>query len=192
MALSTGLGGFRPQSIPAAEEGERLPSSVTREIEARNTLRLVRDDIDDAIDDLEPESDGKPAFLRGDFGANLVDPRTIDNPVSESERNRIASELLRGIEADLQSRKQWEEMASRAIQFLGLIYEEASGDVGSEGSISKVWATLMLEAALGFWANAYAEFLPADGPVKVRDDKPAAAGLGHNGGPQLDGDIGNG
>lgn len=192
MALSQGLGAFQPTTIREPAQQDRLAGQNTAEL---ITLRRVAKEVREIADDIDPDQDEQddesdvPPFMRGDFDANLAEHLPPD------ELARIANDLLQGIEADLQSRKDWEKICSKAIQFLGLIYEEASGEVSAEGSISKVWHTLMLEATLQFWSNAYAEFLPADGPVKVRDDKPPGAvtpppppGIGDNGGPPLEED----
>lgn len=188
---SAGLGNFR--AIPAEPQGEpRLPTALARELSGPNRLTLVvADDTEtagqilDEIENPEEEDGPKPPFMRGDFDANLADQ------LDETTCNRIAADLLQAIEADLQSRQQWEKIATRAIEFLGLIFEDASSEPSNDGSISRVWHTLMLEAAIQFWANAQAEFLPADGPVKVRDDKPAdlPPQMGDNGGPPLDEDV---
>ena len=152
-----------------------MPSRVSAELitlrEVAKDVRDVADDLDDAAG--EPEDSGDP-----DFDANLAEH------LDEYTLGKIASDLLQGIESDIQSRQQWEKIATKAIEFLGLILEDSTGDVSPSGNISKVWHTLMLEASINFWANAYAEFLPADGPVKVRDDTPSP--IGHNGGPPLD------
>lgn len=172
MALSAsglGLARFQPVVVGGDEGEPRLPSRITAD------LRSIASDIREVADDIDPATDediGDP-----DFDGNLaldIDPFSL---------SRIASQLLDGIQADLDSRKDWEKIAEKAIEFLGLIFEEASGEVSTSGSVSKVWHTLMLEASINFWANAYAEFLPTDGPVKVRDDN---ATIGHNGGPPLD------
>lgn len=179
-SASNGLGRFQP-TVMEPGSAPRLPSQSTAELvrlhAIANEVRRVADDIDPEFEEEEGQT---PTYLRGEFGANLaehVDPMVLQ---------RLASELLQGIEADLTSRAQWEKMAEKAIEFLGLIYEEASAQVSPTGSVSKVWHTLMLEAAITFWANAQAEFLPADGPVKVRDDKTTPRGIGDNGGPPLD------
>lgn len=176
---SLGLGAFQPTSSTIREppQQDRIAGQNTAEL---ITLRRVAQEVRQIADDLDPDEPEQKPDDGGDFDANLAETLPFDVLA------RIANDLLQGIESDLQSRKQWEKITEKAIQFLGLIYEEASGEVSAEGSISKVWHTLMLEATLQFWANAYAEFLPADGPVKVRDDKPIP--LGHNGGPPLDDD----
>lgn len=117
----------------------------------------------------EPQDDG--------HFANLVD--RIDN----MERSRIAEELLRGIEDDKASRKDWIEQRATGIKLLGLTIEVPALQGGSDGApvegMSRVRHPLLLEAVLRFQANARSELLPTDGPVKVRDDDrtPMDAGI---------------
>lgn len=158
MALSAGLGQLSPVREDPREE--RLPSQTV--IELASIAKQVRD----IADDIDPTKDKDEDDERDeDFDENLAEK------IGDWELNKIAADLLKGIEADLLSRRDWEEMVERAIKFMGLIYEEASGEMSSEGSISKAWHTLVAEAAVTFWANAHAEFLPADGPVKIKDDQ---------------------
>lgn len=101
-----------------------------------------------------------------DFDSNLaigMDP---------GELNRLSEEILRGVEADEQSRQVWLNTRARGIDLLGLKLEAPRTDVGSaplEG-MSTVRHPLLLEATLRFQSNARGELLPANGPVKVRDD----------------------
>lgn len=131
--------------------------------------------------------------------------------LDETYLDTLASDLLQAIEEDLQSRRDWEETFNKGIDLLGLKIEAAASDIsGGGGNISKAKDPLLLEAVLRYQSNFNAEMLPANGPVKVRDDKvepppsgaggtgtgsppvaaaPVAAapiGLGHNGGPPLD------
>lgn len=94
--------------------------------------------------------------------------------IEPGELARIASDLLRDIEADDQSRNEWLETRARGIGLLGLKLEDqraSSVDAPLEGQ-SKVRHPLLLEAVLQFQANARGELLPAAGPVKVRNDTP--------------------
>lgn len=109
---------------------------------------------------------GGPPEDRGWF-ANLVEK--IDN----DEVARIADDLLRGIEDDLASRKEWIEDRAAGIRLLALKVEQPgsqSADGAPVEGMSRVRHPLLLEAVLRFQANARAEMLPTDGPVKVRDD----------------------
>jgi hypothetical protein len=102
--------------------------------------------------------------------------RNLANEIDEDELNRIASDLLTGIELDKQSRKEWMETRATGIRLLGLKLEEPRGDIGGgnqplEG-MSQIRHPLLLEATIRFQANARGELLPASGPVKVRNDLP--------------------
>jgi hypothetical protein len=158
-----------------------------------------------AEEDLEAPSQNKQVFEG--FYENLA------ADIGEYELSSIASDLLRGIEADIQSRQDWENSASRAVDLLGLKMEDATGEISGVGTISKVYHPLLLEAVVRYQANARGELLPSNGPVKVRDDQPvgpmpvmggpmqpgipqpgvgpapANPMMGHNGGPGLDRDV---
>ena len=113
--------------------------------------------------DFSPKADGKSA--RPKWFGNLADE------IDETELARIASELLEGIQVDDDSRRDWLETRSRGIALLGLKLHEPTGEVTSEG-VSKVQHPLLLEAVLRFQANARGELLPANGPLKIRNDSP--------------------
>ena len=91
----------------------------------------------------------------------------------QSELGRIAEQLVDAIEADDQSRAEWLQTRARGLELLGLKLEEPKGDVGSTSApvegMSVVRHPILLEAVMMAWANARAELLPADGPVKVKD-----------------------
>lgn len=144
-----------------------------------------------AIIDLAPRLGARKGKSK-DFYANLAEE------MDDGEMNRIASELLTGIEADDQSRQEWLNTHAEGIKLLGLVLEDNSSNGGDSASgldgMSTARHPMLLEAVLLFQANARGELLPAAGPVKVRDDRPnkpqAPAPnpmLGHNGGPPLDG-----
>ena len=80
----------------------------------------------------------------------------------------LAAQLLDGIDADLQSRREWEETANMAAKYLGVKLQEPETSVSVDGTITKAVATCMLEANIKLWGTARAELLPVTGPVKVR------------------------
>lgn len=101
-----------------------------------------------------------------DFYANLAEK------MDAGELAFISAELMEGIDTDEESRAQWLATRARGIDLLGLKLEQprsGPGDGPLEG-MSVVRHPLLLEAVLRFQANARGELLPADGPVKVRDD----------------------
>ena len=119
--------------------------------------------------------DGKPVQEaersekdRSNWFRNLVDD------IDQLELNRIAMDLMRGIQDDIDSRKEWIEDRAQGIKLLGLKIEIPGLAGASDGApvegMSKVRHPLLLEAVLRFQANARGELLPADGPTKVRND----------------------
>ena len=118
--------------------------------------------------------DGRPveqddvAEKAREWFANLVDD------IDDMELSGIANDLLRGVDDDLQSRIDWVEGRAEGIRLLGLKLENggissASDSAPVEG-MSRVRHPLLAEAVIRFQANAGAELLPTDGPVKVRVD----------------------
>jgi hypothetical protein len=94
--------------------------------------------------------------------------------LTDADLSMVAERLILGIEQDLQSRSEWLENMSQGISLLGLQIKNprgaaASGATPAEG-VSTVDSPILLEAVLRFQANAVGELLPADGPVKVRND----------------------
>lgn len=104
-------------------------------------------------------------------------PGWFDNLAERIEGNelsRICEDLLRGIDADIESRKDWIEARANGIKLLGLTIELPNVSGGSDSAplegMSRVRNPLLLDACLFFQANARSELLPTDGPVKVRND----------------------
>jgi len=140
----------------------------------------------------DPEPDGEPAVvleLENDDGTvtvsldgkSLVDdedaapPGWYDNlaeRVDADELGRVANDLLRGINDDITSRKDYIESRAEGLKLLGLRSEigDSVGDTNGVAGTSRVRHPLLLEALLRFQANARSEMLPTDGPVKVRND----------------------
>lgn len=113
--------------------------------------------------DLDPDKKvNKPT----DFDANLAEH------MNDVDLNVVGADIILGIENDLQSRSEWESIYNKAIDLLGLKLEEASAELTSYGTLSKVYHPLLLEAVVRSQANARAELLPAVGPVKVTDYQP--------------------
>ncbi|HEY6861687.1 MAG TPA: hypothetical protein VI358_18120 [Pseudolabrys sp.] len=115
--------------------------------------------------DFEPN---RKQDVEDEFGMNLAE--VLDS----MELGRISQELLDGIEADDQSRSEWISTRAKGIDLLGLKLEDPRSDVANSSAplegMSTVRHPLLLEAVLRFQANARGELLPADGPVKIRND----------------------
>ena len=115
--------------------------------------------------------------------------------LSPLELGALGEDLIRGIEADDLSRQEYLETIGGSIDMLGLRMDEpkAGDDSGAplEG-MATMRHPMLLKACLRFQADFVAEMLPADGPVKVRNDStpspddPNLPPNNHNGGPTSD------
>jgi len=164
-----GLGGAEPLDgediiIEMADDQADMP-----EIDERgNVIKIEHGDGSVTIS-LDGSSlvDGPKKGPEGWFD-NLVDD------IDQMELGRISSDLLRGIQDDIDSRKDWIEDRALGVKLLGLKVEIPGLQGASDGApvegMSKVRHPLLLEAVLRFQANARSELLPTDGPVKIRND----------------------
>lgn len=111
---------------------------------------------------------------------NVNEPRDLDfysnlaDDIDDMELSRISDHLLRGINADLETRKDWIEDRAQGLKLLGLKIEipglQGAADGAPVEGMSRIRHPLLLEACLRFQANARSELLPTDGPVKIRED----------------------
>ena len=188
----SGLGSANLRVVPPAPEPE--PDAIDV-------------DVSDMLDSVDPEKnlveielpDGSVTINLGSdlaaggsnqdttFDANLADQ--IDDVLLA----QIADELIRGIDDDNQSRSEWLETRAEGIKMLGFQLESpsSSGAAGSaplEG-MSRFRHPILAEAAIRFQANARGELLPADGPVKVRNDDPNSTPAEDNDGDALERDM---
>ena len=93
--------------------------------------------------------------------------------IPDAVLDEIAADVLEGIEADENSRRQWLAQRSKGMDLLGVKIENPRSDAGSSSAplegMSTVRHPLLNEACLRFQANARGELLPSDGPVKVKN-----------------------
>lgn len=177
MATQPGLAPMNIRQVPPAEQDSGLepiqidfeePETREERDEEGNLLSIEHPDgsITVSLDDNPLER--AEGVGEGDWFDNLVDK------IDEDELNRISSDLMRGIDDDLLSRKDWIEARAQGIKLLGLKIELPSLQGATDGApvegMSKVRHPLLLEAVLRFQANCRSELLPTDGPVKIRND----------------------
>lgn len=115
--------------------------------------------------DVEIDFDARKTMAAKDtsFSANLAEK------IKDFEMGGLCDDILRGIQADIESRAQLEKTYDRGIDLLGLTLEEASSEATSEGTVSKTYDPTLLEAVINYQCTTSAEMLPAAGPVKVKD-----------------------
>lgn len=139
--------------------------------DAGNIMRIEHEDGSITI-----SLDGRPVQNAEESEAEKAKEwfRNLVDEIDGDELLRISDDLIRGIEDDLQSRREWVEDRAQGIKLLGLKVEIPGLQGASDGApvegMSKVRHPLLLEAVLRFQANARSELLPTDGPVKVRND----------------------
>ena len=180
MSAVPGLGNANLRLTPPPED-PASPAQITVDMDAPegdipdidergNILKISHGDGSVSI-----SLDGKPlgsveAANDGpiEWFANLAEKIATDALAS------ITEDLLRGIDEDLESRREWIESRAEGIKLLGLKIEIPNTQGASDGApvegMSKVRHPLLLEAVLNFQANSRGEFLPTDGPVKIRND----------------------
>ena len=157
-------------------------------------------DADDDADQPEMDIDGN--VLRIDHGDGSISVSLDGRPIESSKKKKtegwhenlaeemdenalseIAHRLIKGIEEDIDSRKEWIEDRAQGLRLLGLKIEipgqQGTADGAPVEGMSRIRHPLLLESVLRFQANARAELLPTDGPVKVRVDS-------NQDGPEMD------
>jgi hypothetical protein len=118
--------------------------------------------------------DGSPLGKVNGEQRDLGFYKNLAEEIDEMELSRIADDLMRGINADLETRKDWIEDRAQGLKLLGLKIEipglQGAADGAPVEGMSRIRHPLLLEACLRFQANARSELLPTDGPVKIRED----------------------
>lgn len=115
------------------------------------------------LDAFRPQADAS-----GSHYDNLV------GKLSQQRLAQIAQDLHEQISADKRSRGNYLEIRKRGMEFMGLELKEPRANVGDTSApvegMSTVTNPLLAQAVFKGWANAQAELLPTEGPVKVKDE----------------------
>ena len=93
-----------------------------------------------------------------EFDANLAEH------MDEGELQKIASDLMGLVDADIAARKDWVDMYVKGLEVLGMRYEERTEPW--DGACG-VFSTVLTEAAVRFQSETIIETFPAKGPVKT-------------------------
>lgn len=119
---------------------------------------VASDDGGIELHDRMVEAKGRTAPDR--FNANLAE--VMESGALET----LASDVLEGVEADIESRNQFIQNLEKTMELLGLETEDPSNSKGAAG-VSRVRHPVLLEAVVKAQSQAMAELLPSDGPVKA-------------------------
>tara|TARA_R100000805_G_scaffold18860_1_gene25474 strand:+ start:844 stop:3306 length:2463 start_codon:yes stop_codon:yes gene_type:complete len=146
------------------QDGTPIVASTPEEQEFLENVELVQ----------APDEEGFTMMEDGSavLGENVEEIKSVgfdDNlaeALEESELDKIASDLIAGIEADKSSREDWEKTYTDGLKYLGMKFDDDRSEP-FEGA-SGVIHPLLGEAVTTFQAQAYKELLPAGGPVKTQ------------------------
>jgi hypothetical protein len=105
--------------------------------------------------DLLPDVDEEDAE---EFDSNLAEF------MSESDLQKVGSDIVELIDADINSRKDWVEAYVKGLDVLGMKYEERTEPWNGACG---VFSTVLTEAAIRFQSETIIETFPAAGPVKT-------------------------
>jgi len=134
-------------SLLAGDDGEDI------QVEIENP-----DDVSVGIDGVEIDLMPQDDEFDEDFDANLAEI------MPDSELQKVASDIIEMVDADINSRKDWVEMYVKGLEVLGMKYEERTEPwTGACG----VYSTILTEAAIRFQSETILETFPAAGPVKT-------------------------
>jgi len=152
---------------------------------AETPLRVVVEDGDDQTILVDPET-GDVTRMQPEGGAVVQfgamkkgsdgTEKWFDNLVDKIDGIKLSiltNELIEGIKADDQSRQSWLTDTTNGLTIMALKLEmpdTSSSPTGDGPQLSKVRNPLLADSVFKGWANAEAELLPANGPVKVKSD----------------------
>jgi len=154
-----------------ADIDKAIDPEEQEELQVRNRTKGMDIEVDVTEEDPELESfeeleDGTIAFGNmpepvddTEFSANLADL------MDDSDLNSLKNDLMGNIDADNDSRKDWEKTYKDGLEYLGMKTEERVQPF--EGA-SGVMHPLLAESVTQFQAQAYNELLPSQGPVKTQ------------------------
>jgi len=136
---------------PLGLDGIVMDDTPAIEIEIENP-EGVKIGIDGMEIDMMPEADEE------NFDDNLAEI------MDQGELQKVASDLVGMVDADIASRKDWVDMYVKGLDVLGMKYEERTEPwLGACG----VFSTVLTEAAVRFQSETIIETFPAQGPVKT-------------------------
>lgn len=114
------------------------------------------------------------ALRRGDDDGEEDFYDNLAEDMDEQKLSTIANDLFEAVSADDASRSNYLATRARGLDYLGLKLPDPKSSVNDGASpiegMSSVTNPLLLEAILKGWASTVGELLPANGPVKIRDD----------------------
>jgi hypothetical protein len=140
------------KSLYAAPQGIDFGDAPMMELEMEIELPLGDGEVEIDLGGEAEEGDDV------EFDANLAEH------MDEGELQKIASDLMGLVDADIAARKDWVDMYVKGLEVLGMKYEERTEPW--DGACG-VFSTVLTEAAVRFQSETIIETFPAQGPVKT-------------------------
>jgi len=115
---------------------------------------------EDVIVDFAPDKQDLPfnAEDAKEHGANLA------RFITDTEKARIAQDVIRWVDADVEARQPWVDKLADGLVLLGVVKD--ASDLGPLGAAEKVTHPLLAEAAIQYQSRAITELFPSGGPAK--------------------------
>jgi hypothetical protein len=124
-------------------------------------IRVVTDDDGGAT--VTFDDDDAPGGIGGVDVSQLPHDVNLAEYLDEHTLTQIGEQMAEGLEADLDSRKEFDELSQKGAELLGFSIEDREFPFkGAAG----VFHPVMTEAVIRFQATARGEMLPAGGPVR--------------------------
>ena len=119
----------------------------------------------DNPDDVHIGMDGMEIDMMPDEGGGEKFDSNLAEFMDESELQKLGSEIIELVDADINSRKDWVEAYVKGLDVLGMKYEERTEPWNGACG---VFSTVLTEAAIRFQSESITETFPAAGPVKTQ------------------------
>jgi hypothetical protein len=107
---------------------------------------------------------GAEVSIGEDDKADVAEDANLAEVMDDTDLTMIASELLELLEADKESRSDWEKQYADGMEFLGFSMEERTKPF--KGACG-VYHPLLSESIVQFQATALKELMPSGGPVRT-------------------------
>jgi len=145
-----------PQGLKALDENPAMQVDIGPDA---NTIVLEDGSVEIILAPEEGDEEATEGVVEGPFDENLAEV------MSEGDLQKMASDLMELVEADLTSRKEWNDAYVKGLEVLGFKYEERTQPWDDACG---VYSTVLAEAAIRFQAEAMSETFPAAGPVRTK------------------------
>ncbi len=141
-------------------------SFSAEDLQGAQDIQLLIDSEDSAPEiEIELLPDGGAEVSIGEDGEkDVADDANLAEVMDDTDLTLISSELLELLEADKESRADWEKQYADGMEFLGFSMEDRTRPFKNACG---VYHPLLAESIVQFQATALKELLPSSGPVRA-------------------------